>query len=69
MTDKTTNYVEEYVPIPKLPKDRPLTNEEKISFELYEENLVKRLKKTVTDFTGGYYGFVFKGKLYTFKYD
>ena len=57
-----------YIKTPKLPKDRPLTEEEKLSFELYEKKLREKLKSRVLTFNNGEYGFRFNGQLYTIKF-
>lgn len=62
---------EDYLPIPKLPKDRPLTDEERKSFELYETQLEERLEARsirVRAANNGEYVFRFNGKSYNIVY-
>ena len=59
---------DDYLPMPKLPKDRPLTHEERKSFELYEKQLKERLEARVRAANNGEYVFRFNGQSYNIVY-
>lgn len=61
-------HIDNYMPIPYLPKDRPLTDDEKANFELYEKDLSRRLKEEVIK-VNGEYALRINGNLYKLKSD
>jgi len=68
MDNITTNQNPPMSTVPHLPRDRPLTNEEKLQFELYEKDLRNRLKNDVIKENNGKYALRMDGKFYKFKY-